>query len=271
MAMEIGLIVGPSTAVLMASGGFGDVAILVVDAAIIAVATVILVVVGKIKGSMTRTPALRRGVFTFYADFYWVNRVHWGDPTNLTIIASGLCILFVGGTLGILIPSFVKTVHVDERLVGVVMSCFSIGAVCGSLVCSRFKVRLEPRYLMIYWLTYGAMFVVMPKIGGIFSLLCIWAVVVGFVGALVDVAIPTIIQLYSRPDRIGSNFSFFSTVANTGEALSGPLVGLLAASLALDTTLVVVGVFVVAVAGVAYALAVRGIHNGEKPVRSTNT
>ena len=191
-------------------------------------------------------------------EFYRINRVHWGDPTNLTIIASGFCILFVGGTLGILIPSFVKTVHVDEWLVEVVISCFSASAVCGSLLCSRVNVRLEPRYLMLYWLVYGAMFMVMPIVGGTFPFLCVWAIVVGFVGALVDIAIPTVIQLYSSPDRVGSNFSFFSTVANTGEAVSGPLVGLLAASLALGPTFVAVGALVAAVAGIAYVIAVQG-------------
>jgi MFS transporter, DHA3 family, macrolide efflux protein len=49
----------------------------------------------------------------------------------------------------------------------------------------------------------------------------------GGFGALADVVLPTNIQHLSTNDNTGKNFSLFSTMANTGEALSGGFAGLL--------------------------------------------
>ncbi len=254
--LELGLIVGPATATLMATAGLGDVSILMVDALLVGIALSSLGLVGRIRSSETTEPRLDFGVLRLYADFYRINGIHRADPTNLTIVISGVCILFIGGALGILVPSFVKAVHGDERLVGIVMSSFSIGAVCGSLICSRYHVRMKPQDLMLYWLLYGGMLSLLSILGGSFVLLCFWSALIGMVGAFVDISIATIIQVHSDPHRVGSNFSFFSTVANTGEALSGPLVGVLAASFTLSSALVLVGGTVAAVAAVAYGFAV---------------
>lgn len=269
-AMEIGLIIGPAAAALLARYGFGDVAILAADGALIALATAALLPVGRIDDSIGETRPKPSNALTLYADFYRITRMNRKDPTNLAIFVSGLCILFVGGTMGILIPSFVKDVHTNESLIGVVMSLFSVGAVCGSLLCSRLNVRLETQDLMFYWALYGAMFVVMPQIGNTFALLCCWALLVGLIGSFVDIAIPTIIQLRSNSDRIGSNFSFFNTVANTGDALSGPLAGILAAGLALGSAFVVIGSLVFAVAGVGYTLSMRSAGSGVAGARDAS-
>tara|TARA_B110000503_G_C6983874_1_gene344423 strand:- start:435 stop:779 length:345 start_codon:yes stop_codon:yes gene_type:complete len=52
-----------------------------------------------------------------------------------------------------------------------------------------------------------------------------WAFVLGVSGAFVDVALICSIQKNTEGKYMGKVFSYFSTLANTGEALSGFIVG----------------------------------------------
>jgi hypothetical protein len=70
----------------------------------------------------------------------------------------------------------------------------------------------------------------------------------GVAGAFVDVAIAGNIQRFSGSDNIGRNFGLFGTLANTGEALSGPMSGVLTLFFSTGASITLIGLSVTAMA-----------------------
>jgi DHA3 family macrolide efflux protein-like MFS transporter len=67
-------------------------------------------------------------------------------------------------------------------------------------------------------------------------------------GAFVDVAIPGNIQRFSSGKNIGKNFGLFGTLANTGEALSGAISGVLTLFFSTAASITLIGLSVTAMA-----------------------
>jgi MFS family permease len=158
----------------------------------------------------------------------------------ITIVYSAACILFVGAALRILIPSMLKSSGYTDSLIGYAMSLTAFGTIAGALACSQFARDFSTRSVMLYWCVYGLAMSLLPLFIGSAATILAACFVLGVAGAYVDVAMPTNIQTLSTNVNIGKNFSLFSTLANTGEALSGGLAGLLVlfSSVAASVTLI---------------------------------
>jgi DHA3 family macrolide efflux protein-like MFS transporter len=174
----------------------------------------------------------------------------------VTIGFSALCILFVGAALRILIPAMLKGSGYTDSIIGYAMSFIALGALVGALLCSRVTRDFSTRNLMLYWSVYGIALALLPLcaislpavLGGCF--------VLGSLGAFVDVILPTNIQNLSTNANVGKNFSLFSTLANTGEALSGGVAGALTLFASIGASLIILGILIASVAYIGKTRAV---------------
>lgn len=166
---------------------------------------------------------------------------------------SALCILFVGAALRVLIPTMLKSEGFADSVIGYAMSFIALGALVGALVCSSISRDFSTPSLMTYWRCYGFVLALLPlcvvSTGG--TLVGCFAL--GAIGAFVDVVLPTNIQRLSTEANVGKNFSLFSTLANTSEAMSGAFAGALSMVAPVAIGISVIGIAVVAVGYVGSA------------------
>ncbi|RQM44220.1 MFS transporter [Paraburkholderia bannensis] len=186
-----------------------------------------------------------------YGDFWSnVSSVRVRSALFTTIIYSSACIFFVGAALRILIPAMLKSQGYEDSVVGYAMTAIALGAILGAAGFSKVASDYTTRNLMAYWCLYGVALACLPFASGHIWSILIACFVLGTVGAFVDVVLPTNIQRLSTDANIGKNFSLFSTLANTGEALSGGVVALLALFSSIAVSVTAIGLLV---ASVAYA------------------
>ncbi|WP_273721567.1 MULTISPECIES: MFS transporter [unclassified Bartonella] len=147
----------------------------------------------------------------------------------ITLVGSSFAILFTGAILRFLIPAFVLSVGGEESLVSYIFSLMAVGTIVGGLFYSKMIFHITSLKLMVFWLLYGGILFFMP-FAALLSLkfLLLFAFVLGFIGAFVDISLVSAIQLYSRREDFGKSFGTFSTLANSAEALSGFIAGLFA-------------------------------------------
>lgn len=257
LAAEIGGLVGPALGALALSmiGNAGYV--LVLDAATYLLSAVCIVraVPRFAHQRRANVPVLTvRGLYGEFAGN--VKQVMTGRDLLVTIACSALCILFVGAALRILIPSMLKGEGYSESTIGYAMSAIALGAIVGAALCSRIVRDFSTRTLMLCWCAYGIALALLPAgISSASVVLCGCFVLGGF-GALVDVVLPTNIQKLSTSANLGKNFSLFSTLANTGEALSGGFAGALTLHVSAAFSITVIGVLI---ASIAYAGSVKSM------------
>lgn len=168
---------------------------------------------------------------------------------------SALCILFVGAALRVLIPTMLKSEGYADSVIGFAMSAIALGALSGALVCSSVSRDFSTPSLMTYWRCYGFMLALLPLCAVSAPATFAGCFVLGAIGAFVDVVLPTNIQRLSTDANVGKNFSLFSTLANTSEAMSGAFAGALSAIAPVAVGISIIGVAVVSVgyAGTARA------------------
>jgi MFS transporter, DHA3 family, macrolide efflux protein len=166
----------------------------------------------------------------------------------ITIAYSAACILFVGAALRILIPAMLKNADFSDSMIGYAMSLIALGTIAGALVCGKFARDFSTRSVMLYWCLYGIALSLLPLLIGSGATILAGCLLLGIVGAFVDVAMPTNIQKLSTNSNIGKNFSLFSTLANTGEALSGGLAGLLVLFSSVGVSVTLIGLLTASVA-----------------------
>ncbi|HVW49742.1 MAG TPA: MFS transporter [Trinickia sp.] len=168
---------------------------------------------------------------------------------------SALCILFVGAALRVLIPTMLKSEGYADSVIGFAMSAIALGAFSGALVCSSVSRDFSTPSLMTYWRCYGFMLALLPLCAVSAPATFAGCFVLGAIGAFVDVVLPTNIQRLSTDANVGKNFSLFSTLANTSEAMSGAFAGALSAIAPVAVGISIIGVAVVSVgyAGTARA------------------
>ncbi|WP_375684598.1 MFS transporter [Bartonella sp. AP1QHHD] len=171
----------------------------------------------------------------------------------ITLVGSSFAILFTGAILRFLIPAFVLFVGGEESLVSYIFSLMAVGTIVGGLFYSKIILNITSLKLMIFWLLYGVILFVMPLAAGLYlKFLLVLAFVLGFIGAFVDIGLVSAIQLYSRREDFGKSFGTFSTLANSAEAMSGfiagllALVGLLSSFLAMSALIISTGIIGVA-------------------------
>ncbi|EJF75959.1 MFS transporter [Bartonella alsatica] len=147
----------------------------------------------------------------------------------ITLVGSSFAILFTGAILRFLIPAFVLSVGGEESLVSYIFSLMAVGTIVGGLLYHKIIFKVTSLKLMVFWLLYGVILFVMPLAAELYlNLILGLALVLGFIGAFVDISLVSAIQLYSRREDFGKSFGTFSTLANSAEAMSGFIAGLLA-------------------------------------------
>ena len=172
---------------------------------------------------------------------------------------SALCILFVGAALRVLIPTMLKGEGFADSAIGYAMSFLALGAVIGALLCGTLLRDFSTSGLMTYWRWYGFALALLPLCAVSVPATLAGCVLLGGIGAFVDVALPTNIQRLSTEANVGKNFSLFSTLANTSEAMSGAFAGAVSLVAPVGIGISVIGMVVIAVgyAGAARSQAVR--------------
>ena len=140
-----------------------------------------------------------------------------------------VAILGVGGLINFSLPELL----IDEQNAqinpyGLVVAALSFGTLPGAYIATtRLGKRLS---FSIYagWLTYGISFYVLSLQTGVAQLV-IWATFAGAVGAIADISLTTLLQQGASKSEVSKTFAIFSTLANGSEALSAPMMGLVAA------------------------------------------
>lgn len=166
---------------------------------------------------------------------------------------SALCILFVGAALRVLIPTMLKGEGFADSVIGYAMSFLALGAVVGALLCGSLARDFSTPSLMTYWRWYGFMLALLPLCAVSVPATLMACLMLGGIGAFVDVVLPTNIQHLSTEVNVGKNFSLFSTLANTSEAMSGAFAGAVSLVAPVAVAISVIGVLVVAVGHVGAA------------------
>ena len=176
---------------------------------------------------------------------------------SVSIGYSALCILFVGAALRVLIPTMLIGEGYADSVIGYAMSFIALGALSGALLCSSVSRDFSTPSLMTYWRCYGFMLALLPLCAVSAPATFAGCFLLGAIGAFVDVVLPTNIQHLSTDANVGKNFSLFSTLANTSEAMSGALAGALSAIAPVAVGISIIGVAVVSVGYIGTMRATR--------------
>ncbi|MCW5221980.1 MFS transporter [Verminephrobacter aporrectodeae subsp. tuberculatae] len=247
MVAETGGLVGPAMgAAALALGSPGEVLIFDALAYLVSALCVwrVSIPAGKTSGEGGK-PTLRR----LYGEFGQNIRGLLRKPQLFMAIAySSVCIFLVGAALRILIPAMLKNNAYSDSVVGYAMSLTAFGAIVGAAAFIRVARDFSTPRLMFYWLLYGLVLSVLPVCVAHVAAILMGCFVLGSVGAFVDVVLPTNIHQLSTDANLGKNFSLFSTLANTGEALSGGLAGLLVLVSSVSMGVTLVGLLVASIA-----------------------
>ncbi|CAB3962420.1 MULTISPECIES: MFS transporter [Burkholderia] len=250
MAAEMGGLVGPALGGIMLAAVGNPGFVLIIDAATYLLST--LCVWCAIAAHMRDDATLSQEKLTIrslYGDFGQnLQGALQKRELFVTIGYSALCILFVGSALRILIPALLKGSGYADSMVGYAMSFIAFGALAGAVVCSKVMQRFDTRNLMLYWSMYGIALAILPACVVSTPTIFAGCFVLGAIGAFADVILPTNIQNLSTDANVGKNFSLFSTLANTSEALSGGLAGLLTLISPVGGSLVITGLLIASVA-----------------------
>ncbi|WP_370931034.1 MFS transporter [Bartonella sp. DGB1] len=148
----------------------------------------------------------------------------------ISISGSAICILFTGSVLRFIIPAVAISFGKSEIFTSYLFALIASGTIIGGLIYTYIIRQPSPSKLMRFWFVYGLIMLSMSFIT-LYSLyfLLPLSFALGICGAFVDITLVTTIQSYSEQKNIGKNFGAFSTLANTAEAVSGLMAGLIAA------------------------------------------
>jgi MFS transporter, DHA3 family, macrolide efflux protein len=247
---EIGGLIGPAVGgaalALIASPGH----VLVLDAATYLLSALCVMVVPIPANHVAQGETAQRLTLSgLYGDF-GKNLLGVVAKSQLfvTIAYSSACLLFVGAALRILIPAMMKNAGFSDSLIGYAMSLTALGAIAGAVLCGKVARDFSTRSLMAYWCLYGLMLSLLPACAANATSILAGCFMLGAFGAFVDVVLPTNIQELSTNVNMGKNFSLFSTLANTGEALSGAFAGGLVMVSPIGVSVSVIGILIASVA-----------------------
>ncbi|CEF30931.1 MFS transporter [Xenorhabdus nematophila] len=145
----------------------------------------------------------------------------------MVIIGTSICVLFTAALLRYVLPASIIDIYKSEELVGYIFSITAVGTVLGGVFYTRIVKHSTPVQVMKSWMIYGFLFLIVSLIMKFsFVLLVVFALFLGFSGAIVDISIITNIQSLSKETEVGKNYGLYSTVANTCESVSGMVSGL---------------------------------------------
>lgn len=246
IASEIGGMIGPALGGLAFAFGISTAHVLVIDVMTYLISTICIVIITIPSQNIDKLIPLT--IRNLYGDFGKnLMSVISKPQLIITILYSSVCILLVGSALRILIPAMMKDAGFSNSVIGYSMSLVALGTIAGAIICGKVVRDFNTRNLMIFWSLYGIALALLPLALIKAPVILMGCFVLGFVGAFVDVLLPTNIQLLSTNENIGKNFSLFSTLANTGEALSGGLVGIMVLFSSVTASVTLIGLLIAAV------------------------
>jgi MFS family permease len=203
---------------------------------------------GEAAAAATAAPSSRCTLRALYGEFAANFKASLARRELFVSIGySALCILFVGAALRVLIPTMLKAHGYADSLIGYAMSFIALGALGGALLCGSLSRDFSTPSLMTYWRMYGFMLALLPLCAVSVPAMLVGCGLLGVIGAFVDVVLPTNIQRLSTEANVGKNFSLFSTLANTSEAMSGAFAGALSAVAPVAVGISIIGVAVVSI------------------------
>lgn len=249
MAVEIGGFVGPALGATLLYAMTNRGCVLMIDAATYLVSAVcIWYTLAGPHPDEPVAPAAPVSVSGLYREFIEnVKATLRKRELFVSIGYSALCILFVGAALRVLIPTLLKGAGYADSVIGYAMSLLALGALTGALVCGSVSRDFSTPSLMTYWRIYGFTLALLPLCAVSAWAMLVGCFLLGAVGAFVDVILPTNIQRLSTDANIGKNFSLFSTLANTSEAMAGAFAGILSAIAPVGIGISIVGAAVVSI------------------------
>lgn len=143
--------------------------------------------------------------------------------TGRAIVINVIAILGVGGLLNLAIPARMESdVQLGASSFGMFMAIMASGTIPGALAAALVARKSQHLAMGASWLAYGALLVLFPLSSNIMVLMAL-GLALGFFGAVADVLFATIVQETIEPRDISKTFAIFSTLANTSEAISGPM------------------------------------------------
>lgn len=157
------------------------------------------------------------------------------------IILFGLGLVTSDGLLKVALPIFsTQVLHGASGTYGLVMGVVGAGTVVGAVIIGRLRTTNYGLYLFVGWVFWG-IFLAFMGITNLLPLVIVFALVVGNAQAMADISITTLLQSSLPTRQLGKVFSFWSTWANIGDALSGLLFGWLVGGFPLITAFVIGG------------------------------
>lgn len=185
--------------------------------------------------SDSRHPRVVRDIATTAIALRDYRLAFWG------IVLFGLGLIMSDGLLRVALPLFTTNIlHGQSSTYGLIMGVVGIGTVGGALLILRRKIKNYGLYLFLGWIFWGV-FQGLLGITGVLPFILVCALLLGSAQALADVSMTTLLQSALPQAQLGKVFSFWSTWANIGDALSGLLFGWLIGPLPLVTVFVIGG------------------------------
>lgn len=251
MAAEMGGLIGPALGGTLLYAVANPGYVLAIDTATYLLSALCIsraIVAGASTSPERGAPAVSFTLRGLYADFASNLKASLARRELFVSIGySALCILFVGAALRVLIPTLLKNEGYGDSVIGYAMSVLAVGALGGALLCARIARDFSTPSLMTYWRFYGLTLALLPLCAVSVPTVLAGCFLLGGVGAFVDVVLPTNIQRLSTDANVGKNFSLFSTLANTSEAMSGAFAGVLSAVAPVGIGISLIGIAVVSV------------------------
>jgi MFS transporter, DHA3 family, macrolide efflux protein len=163
-----------------------------------------------------------------------------------TILFFAIEIFVIAGILRLGLPAFTEQIlRGGPQVYGLLMGVMGMGTVIGCLLVGRLRRVRYDVLIFLGWICYG-LFLGLIGASAWLPLVLLFATLTGGAAAILNVMLVSMIQLSVPQQQLGKVFSFFSTLANLSESLSGLLIG---AMLGLfQSALVLIGSGIVTVA-----------------------
>ena len=235
MFTESGMIVGPAIGGYLLYIGAEEFLLVLLDALTFLISLIFIAPLPRKEGGRAfeqgeRVISIKAAIVEYYKNLALERKT----PGQKAAVYSGALIVFVGGVISVVLPGLALEIVKEDHGIATAMTLLGVGAILGSFLSGKGKTWTL-RTLLCCWALYGLsiLFIgVLPSQVHLFYLSCL---TLGGLGGVVDVAIPSVIQLKSSSDATPVNFATFSTLANISDSVSGFLVAIVAGFVALNS------------------------------------
>ncbi len=178
-------------------------------------------------------------------------------PVRTAILANALAIVGVGGLLSLGVPAVMEANPAfGAATLGLFTAAMALGTLPGAYVAAFVSDDRQTGTMYIAWLLYGCLIALTVWLPDRMTLLGL-GLVLGFTGAVADILFATIIQQNIPGKHVSKTFALFSTAANSGEAISGPMMAAIISASSLGMAFGLGGLLVVGVSTVGLILTMR--------------